>query len=209
MSAQIAANDTSIGAGESRAIQIGKVRRLSRVAVVFFTCFTIFIVCVAILLLISVMIQPTGSNARITMSTWAAVGAQADSWRVKFAALVLLTPFMVLTLGMLKHLNLLFRNLSEGIIYSKDNVRHVLQTGKLWLIIGVMNLALPILTMIPLWVGFIDTKAVTMTDFKLPSGSFSVIVSAFLVILVAWVMEVGRQTQDEATQLREEASLVV
>jgi len=57
--------------------------------------------------------------------------------------------------------------------------------------------------------GVIPATAVSFVDFGIRPDSFTLMIAAGLILLVSWIMEIGRRTSEDAEQLRRESELVV
>ena len=124
--------------------------------------------------------------------------------------LICFAVVLAIVLKGLFHLYSLFNNFARGGIYTAQNVRHIRQVGLLTLAWAVLEILMPVGSMILLQLGLVDRAFVTMrTQLIFGSSNIPSFVSAGLILLASWVMEVGRKTQDEAEHMRREAELVV
>jgi hypothetical protein len=75
---------------------------------------------------------------------------------------------------------------------------------------AVLDIILPIGSIILLHAGLVDEAAVTKQP-RLIFGTSNLpsFITASLILLASWIMEVGRKTTDEAERMRREAELVV
>ncbi len=108
------------------------------------------------------------------------------------------------------HLYSLFTNFAKGGIYTAANVRHIRQLGLLAMAWAVLDIILPIGSIILLQAGLVDEAVVTKRP-QLVFGTSNLpsFITASLILLASWIMEVGRKTTDEAERMRREADLVV
>ena len=108
------------------------------------------------------------------------------------------------------HLYSLFTHFAQGGIYTAANVRHIRQLGLLAMAWAVLDIILPVGSIILLQAGLIDAAVVTKHP-QLVFGSSNIpsFITASLILLASWIMEVGRRTTDEAERMRREAELVV
>ncbi|MBX5463141.1 MAG: DUF2975 domain-containing protein [Steroidobacteraceae bacterium] len=127
-------------------------------------------------------------------------------------AYVLVCFAMVLAIVFTGLFNLygLFSNFARGEIYTAANVRHIRQLGLLALAWAVLQIVAPVGSIILLQAGFVDPAVVVKTP-RLVFGTANApsFITAGLILLASWIMEVGRKTQDEAERMRREAELVV
>lgn len=125
--------------------------------------------------------------------------------------------FIVVTLVLglfgwtLFHLHRLFKQLEAGSIYTQQNVYHLRQVGLLSMALAVIQLILPLLSFALVEIGFIDRALVTGSGNALVFGtsSFGGLITASLILLASWIMDVGRQISDDAEAMRREADLVI
>jgi hypothetical protein len=103
----------------------------------------------------------------------------------------------------------LFGSLAAGAIYTPGKVRRVRYVGLLWLLAAVLGIVIPAALLVAR--GFIDTSVPIDLDVLFPSvsqlaGDF---VSAGLILLASWIMDVGLYEKDHADELKREADLVI
>jgi hypothetical protein len=139
----------------------------------------------------------------------------------KIWAFVVATVVLGLLLWMLFHLYRLFKQLEAGSIYTKQNVYHLRQVGWLSMALAVIQLVLPLVSLGLAQIGFIDSTFVT---FAAPADgsaapasgaatftgqSLAGLITASLILLASWIMDVGQQISDDAEAMRREADLVI
>ena len=100
----------------------------------------------------------------------------------------------------------LFGNLAAGAIYTPENVRRVRNVGFLWLLAAVLSIVIPIAS----------TALVSSGSTVLDVGAafswqetLSSLISAGLVLLASWIMDVGLYEKDHAEALQRDADLVI
>lgn len=125
-------------------------------------------------------------------------------------AIVCFATVLAIVFKGLFHLYGLFGNFARGGIYTAENVRHIRQLGLLALAWAVLQILVPVGSAILLQAGFVDAAALA----RMPRLAFGTayapsFITAGLILLASWIMEVGRRTQDEAERMRREAELVV
>ena len=105
----------------------------------------------------------------------------------------------------------LFGNLAAGAIYTPENVRRVRQVGLLWLLLAALGIVIPFALAILIRSGFLDSTAAlkSLLVSLSPSETLSFFVSAGLVLLVSWIMDVGLYAKDHADALQRDADLVI
>ena len=112
-------------------------------------------------------------------------------------------------LAALRQLSRLFGNLAAGAIYTPENVRRVRNVGLLLLLWAVLGIVLP--TALVVARGLIDASVPIDLDRVFPSLSelFSSFVTAGLVLLASWIMDVGLYEKDHADALQRDAELTI
>ena len=102
------------------------------------------------------------------------------------------------------------RQSAAGAIYTPENVRRVRHVGLLWLLSAVLGIVIPIASAALVAFGFIDASVPINHDLAFSSSeSLSSIVSAGLILLASWIMDVGLYEKDHADALRRDADLVI
>jgi hypothetical protein len=114
----------------------------------------------------------------------------------------------------LLHLFRLFKHLEAGSIYTKQNVYHLRQVGWLAMALAVIQLLLPALSFALAEMNVIDAtlvpRATTANGAPMWLGqSLSGVITASLILLASWIMDVGREISDDADAMRREADLVI
>jgi hypothetical protein len=183
--------------------EIQKVRRFSHCARV--VCSAIFgfgLVGVTFMLLVAAfgLFFPKVHSATTALATT----PQLKMW------MTLLTVVMAgVMLAGVHQLYRLFGNLAAGAIYTPENVRRVRHLGLLSLLWAVLAIAVPSASTALLALGFLDAS-IPKSLLVLPwSESLSSAVSAGLLVLVSWIMDVGLHAKDHADALQRDADLVI
>jgi len=163
----------------------------------------------------NVLFNPTGGGTRIEVGTIFIVNAdQLVTVSSKIWAFVVATVVSGIFLWMLFHLYRLFKQLEAGSIYTKQNVYRLRQVGWLSMALAVIPVILPSISLGLAQIGLIDSTLVTFD----PSGngtpvlmgqSLGGLITASLILLASWIMDVGRQVSDDAEAMRREADLVI
>jgi hypothetical protein len=107
------------------------------------------------------------------------------------------------------YLHALFGALARGEIYTMVNVRRIRRVGQLVLAMGVLQIVLPVVSTVLLNAGVVPESAITRVSFGAGPDSLTLMIAAGLILLVSWIMEVGRRTSEETERMRREAELVV
>lgn len=146
----------------------------------------------------------SGNGGPYDVLTAAATPLQFKVW-----ALLLLGVGIGVWLATVHQLYRLFGNLAAGAIYTAENVRRVRYVGLLWLLLAVLNIAVPAALLVAH--RFIGASVPIDLDRWFPSFSelFNSFVAAGLVLLVSWIMDVGLYEKDNADVLRREADLTI
>jgi hypothetical protein len=184
--------------------EVLKVQKFSRYARV---------ICLALMALIGIgtilLIVAGARDAQVNMGPYAVPNDQLGPVPQTYV-LVCFALVLAIVLKALFHLYSLFDNFARGGIYTAANVRHIRQIGLLVLAWAVLEILMPVGSMLLLQLGLVDKAFVTMkTQLLFGSSNIPSFVSGGLILLASWIMEVGRKTHDEADHMRREAELIV
>jgi hypothetical protein len=133
----------------------------------------------------------------------------------KIWAFVIVTVVVGLFAWTLLHVYRLFRQLEAGSIYTKQNVYHLRQVGWLSMALALIQLLLPLLSFV---LAEMNLIADTLVPPAAPPSngvsmffgqSFAGVITASLILLASWIMDVGREISDDADAMRREADLVI
>jgi hypothetical protein len=162
-----------------------------------------------------IVVGPGFAGARIRLGAAYSVNAdQLASVSSKIWAFGWVTVSLGVTFWMLFHLYRLFKQLEAGSIYTKQNVYHLRQVGWLSMALAVLHLIMPPVSLGLAQLGFLDSTLVTFAG----SGdgpavfmgqSLGGLITASLILLASWIMDVGREVTDDAEAMRREADLVI
>lgn len=192
---------------------VRKVQKFSRYARGFCIFFFITLGLVFLLGASTVLFGAGMPGAKISFGPYAITGDHfltpaAKAWGI----IVLVAIFAILFAGLF-HLHRLFRNFIAGCIYTRDNVNHIRQLGILSLEMALLQLVMPIISTVLLESGVIDPSLVTPapsgTAYLFGAGVLPGFVTGSIILLASWIMDLGRQTRDEADELRRDAELIV
>jgi hypothetical protein len=105
----------------------------------------------------------------------------------------------------------LFSNLAVGAIYTSDNVRRLRYVGLLSLVSAALGYAIPVGSAALVSLDFLDASFPFKSMFAIPSLSetLSTLISAGLILLASWIMDVGLYEKDHADALQRDADLVI
>jgi hypothetical protein len=156
------------------------------------------------------------SDFTIKLGAFNVTGEQLTTVPIRAWSFIVVTIVMSVLAGALFHLHRLFSHLAAGAIYTKQNVYHLRQVGLLAMAMAVVQLILPPISFVLAETGFIDRALVTMVGSEdngkalvFGSSSFGGFITAALILLASWIMDVGREVSDDAEALRREADLVI
>jgi hypothetical protein len=158
---------------------------------------------------------PRMVNSRIDLGTFFSVNSdQLATVSSKVWTLVVVAVFVSLFAWTLLHLYRLFKRLEAGSIYTKQNVYHLRQVGLASMALAVIQFLLPLIAYGLAELGFIDRSFVTsvapgngVPAFVAPP--LSGLITASLILLASWIMDVGTVVSEDADAMRREAELVI
>jgi hypothetical protein len=191
--------------------QIRNVRKFGGYARAF--CIVMFVVMgiVALWTIRNVLFGPGSSGFRADLGSFSIRGDQIVTGGVKvWVGFVCAAVFTVIFEGLF-HLYRLFGNFRVGSIYTRENAGHIRQLGVLALIMGVMQILLPIVSMALLEAGVIPESSITRQAPRLVFGfgSFGGFILAAVILLASWIIDIGTRTREEADEMRRDAELVI
>jgi hypothetical protein len=166
----------------------------------------------------NILAGPTRETFVVALGPYRVTGDHMMTIPLKGWSLIVVAIVFGLLGGIVLHLQRLFSHLAAGRIYTRENVRHIRHVGILLLGMALVQLVLPATTFALIEMGVIDRSLVAATVdgglgtrnvLLLGSVSLSGFITAALVLLVSWIMDVGRETRDEAEVMRSEADLVI
>lgn len=130
---------------------------------------------------------------------------QQRMWAIPLSSL----SFAVL-LAAVYQLYRVFGNLAAGAIYTRENVRRVRNVGLLWFLWATLGILIPVAWSLLVAAGLIEPSDPPKPERWLSwQESLSSFVSAGLILLVSWIMDVGLYQKDQADALQREADLVI
>jgi hypothetical protein len=190
--------------------QIHRIRKLSVFARRLCAVFAAIYLTAATVLCAAITV-PAFPSIKMRFATYTIATDQLTTPASRVTLLLLLAPYCFLIASGLRHLYRMFDDFTHGEIYTAASVAHIRHLGMLALATAVLTLLWPTITLIPLWLGIIDAQSVTRLPIivSISPSSFVPFMTAGLVILVSWIMDVGRHTQEEAEQLRHDDGLVI
>ena len=191
--------------------EIRKVRTFSRSArvasaAIFGFCLVAFVV----MLFVIVLGPIKGSNTRIDILGLDGVtAAQLTTPALKMWAFLIMGVLASLFLACVYQLYRLFGNLAAGAIYTPENVRRLRRVGFLWLLLAGLGIVIPIASAALITFGLVDAPVPVNYGLTFSSQSVNSIVSAGLILLASWIMDLGLYEKDHADALRRDADLVI
>ena len=189
--------------------QLQKIRRIAGIGRVIASILIGFFACVALMAVITISTGPWQGKLHFDFGPVVVTGAQLVGFTIKSWVSLVVLGSIVLIVAMLWRLRLLFANLVRGEIYSTSNVMHIRAIGRFLLAWALAQLVVPVLTVAMLSARIIDWNAVTHDDSRISLSFLYPFVAAGLALLVAWIMDIGRETADEAATLRRDSELVI
>ena len=103
----------------------------------------------------------------------------------------------------------LFGDLGRGAIYTTANVHRTRRVGTILMVLGAVEVLLPLLSALLLKVRVFPPEAVSYLPLELSPQSLMFVLAGSLIVLVSWILDVGRRATDDADRLRSEAELTV
>ena len=154
-------------------------------------------------------IPGTDGNFTLRVGLYTVSKALLSTLQFKVAVFVTFGIVTCVWLAAVYQLYRLFGNLAAGAIYTPENVRHVRYVGLLWLLAAVLGVVIPAALLVAH--GFIDPSASINLDLMFPSSTqwLGDFVSAGLILLASWIMDVGLYEKDHADSLQRDADLVI
>lgn len=157
---------------------------------------------------------PRMGGTRIELGTFFSVNSdQLASISSKTWSFAVVTVVVGLFGWTLFHLYHLFKRLEAGSIYTKQNVYHLRQIGLASMALAVIQFLLPLISFGLAELGFIDRSLVAFASANgataLVGQSFAGLITASLILLASWIMDVGRVVSEDAEAMRREADLVI
>ena len=152
---------------------------------------------------------PTRARNDLTLGAYTVTAEQLTSAPGKAWVVIVVTSAFVLIGWNLYHLYCLFDRLAAGSIYTRQTVWHLRQLG--WVAIG-FAVWQPILVAISFALaelGFLDRALLAPVDPELVPAMVGGFITAALILLAAWIMDVGREVSEDADAMRREADLVI
>lgn len=157
----------------------------------------------------AVLDSPGSGNVKFLVGNYTVAANHVDSLALKAWLLLVMLIGFALAAAILWLLRSLFANLSQGEIFSSSNALQIRRLAWVILIIGVLQIIMPICNGALAANGVFDPGNVSVeSGIKLP-GLFTPFAVAGLVFLVSWIMRVGLGVSNEADELRRDAELVV
>jgi hypothetical protein len=191
--------------------KIGKVRTFGRAARTVFAALFGFGLVGSVVMLLMVGLGPVGGvdNGVGLLGLEGITTAQLVTPALKVWAFLGVGLTAGVSLAFVHQLYRLFGNLAAGAIHTPENVRRVRNAGLLLLLSAVVDIVMAVASPALVTYGFFDASAPINPEFVFPWKSLNAMVSAGLILLASWIMDVGLYEKDHADALRREADLVI
>ena len=156
-----------------------------------------------------------GGGPKIGIGAYIVTGDHLLGAPVKAWSLIVVTVMLGITAWILFQLHLLFSELAVGSIYAKPTVWHLRQVGLWSMAAAVIQLILPPLSFALAEIGYLDRALLTAVDSERRGNALSFgpvfggFITASMILLASWIMDVGRETAEDAEAMRREADLVI
>ena len=163
----------------------------------------------SVVMLLMIVLGTIGPESEIRLGLFIVSKALLTTLWFKVSVVLAFGVVTGVWLAAVHQLYRLFGNLAAGAIYTPENVRRVRYVGLLWLLSAVLGIVIPAALVVAQ--GFIDASVPIDLDRLFPSLSMSLgdFVSAGLILLVSWIMDVGLYAKDHADELQRDADLVI
>jgi hypothetical protein len=175
--------------------ELAKVQRYSRYAQA--CCLVIFIV-LTMAGPVTVLVALFGVGLEFYMS-WPSIGVRAVGRVLAFALVAVAVAYLYA----------LFGDLGRGAIYTAANVRRTGRVGAILIALGAIEVLLPLTSALLLRTGVAPPAAASYLPLELSPQSLMLMLTGSLIVLVSWILEVGRRATEDAERLRSEAELTV
>jgi hypothetical protein len=191
--------------------QLRKVQKFSRYGRMLCLYFYVVAAGAALVLLYGVLFGGS-AGMKMNFGPYQIAANQALTAGEKVWAIIAGGCVFALVFSALFHLHRLFAGFIVGRVYTRESVRHIRQLGMLSLAMAILQVLIPIFSTLLLQVGVVDRAHVILLPppgYAVFSGVLPGFITSGVILLASWIMELGRQTRDEAEQLRRDAELVV
>lgn len=192
--------------------KLARIRKLSRVGNVGVTALLALGLVSTPIILGAIAFGPTYEGFKVSSfgkGVLVVPGNEITTLGQKLVLIAAVALVMAITIKGLFHLRGLFRNFSVGAIYTRANVHHIRMLGWLAMAGAGFGLLAPALAYLLVQAGVFDAHLLAGSALDVTPISFGPFVTAGLILLASWIMDVGRETSDDAEALRKDAELVV
>jgi len=148
----------------------------------------------------------------IFSATWPSPVLRNQGFTAAQALAALPIGFVVMGfwLAVVYQLYRLFGSLAAGEIYTSENVRRVRNIGLLYLVLAVLSIAIPFAWAVLVRTGLIEPSSPPKLEAWLSwPDTLNTLVTAGLILLASWIMDVGLYEKDHAEALKRDADLVI
>jgi hypothetical protein len=188
--------------------QVRQVRKYSALARGACTALLAFLAASFLLVARLVIAGPHADNARFTVGDHVFSVSDIDSVGVKAGLLVMGAIGAGMAGIIIYLLRRIFANMARGEIFNAGNVRHIRAIGVVILVIGFLNVVLPVVSAALSARGYLGPAVPPQFTVRFP-GLLAPFAMAGLIYLASWIMLVGLGVSEEAEELRRDADLVV
>jgi hypothetical protein len=188
--------------------EIGKIQKFGRFAQA--GCVALFVI-LAVSGPVTVLVSASESGWSITklkLGRYFAIGEPPPMALVMWSVFDVAVMFTLCCVAV-GYLYFLFGALGRGSIYTPDNVRRIRRIGQLVFALGALQFTFPVFTLALMAIEVMPKPAAWAVDADFGPDALVLLVAGGLILLVSWIMEVGRRASEDAEQMRRDAELVV
>jgi len=186
---------------------VRRIQGFSRFARVACAVALAFVSVVALTLILGILFEFRGT--RMSFGPYIVEGPAFAAPLLKLWGIACAIAIFALVLRWLFHIHALFGSLAMGHIHTAVNVRRLRQIAFVMLYQQALLVVIGLVSWCFLNAGLVVDSQITRQEWGITGGTFLALLSPGIVLLASWIMEVGRQSEDDAAQMRREAWLVI